>query len=92
MTVLPDGDVPFCEVIRQRTAVFSLDLRVLIVGSAVYAVEHPKTRRLRGPHGARLNDDDCFSYALAQSLGEELLYKSVDLAYTDVARAEVDWK
>ncbi len=36
-------------------------------------------------HAARLNFGDCFSYALAQSLGEELLYKGADFAHTDVA-------
>jgi ribonuclease VapC len=39
-------------------------------------------------HAARLNFGDCFSYALAQCLGEELLYKGVHFAHTDVARAE----
>jgi ribonuclease VapC len=39
-------------------------------------------------HAARLNFGDCFSYALAQSLGEELLYKGADFAHTDIARAE----
>ena len=39
-------------------------------------------------HLARLNFGDCFSYALARSLGEELLYKGADFAYTDVVRAE----
>ena len=38
-------------------------------------------------HAARLNFGDCFSYALAQSLGEELLYKGADFAHTDVAKA-----
>ena len=37
-------------------------------------------------HAARLNFGDCFSYALAQSLGEELLYKGSDFAHTDIAR------
>jgi ribonuclease VapC len=37
-------------------------------------------------HAARLNFGDCFSYALAQSLGEELLYKGADFAHTDVAK------
>jgi ribonuclease VapC len=36
-------------------------------------------------HAAELNFGDCFSYALAQSLGEELLYKGADFAHTDVA-------
>ena len=38
-------------------------------------------------HAAQLNFGDCFSYALAHSLGEELLYKGADFAHTDVARA-----
>ncbi|MGB2605915.1 MAG: type II toxin-antitoxin system VapC family toxin [Candidatus Sulfotelmatobacter sp.] len=38
-------------------------------------------------HAAQLNFGDCFSYALARSLGEELLYKGADFAHTDVARA-----
>ncbi|MFZ0198554.1 MAG: type II toxin-antitoxin system VapC family toxin [Candidatus Sulfotelmatobacter sp.] len=38
-------------------------------------------------HAAQLNFGDCFSYALAQSLGEELLYKGVDFAHTDAAGA-----
>jgi ribonuclease VapC len=37
-------------------------------------------------HAARLNYGDCFSYALAHSLGEELLYKGADFAHTDVVR------
>jgi ribonuclease VapC len=38
-------------------------------------------------HAAGLNFGDCFSYALAKSLGEELLYKGSDFAHTDVAHA-----
>jgi ribonuclease VapC len=36
-------------------------------------------------HAARLNFGDCFSYALAHSLGEDLLYKGADFSHTDVA-------
>src|ERR1039458_975653 len=36
-------------------------------------------------HPAGLNFGDCFSYALARSLGEELLYKGADFDHTDVA-------
>ena len=39
-------------------------------------------------HAARLNFGDCFSYALAQSLEEELLYKGTDFAHTDVAKEQ----
>ncbi len=35
-------------------------------------------------HKAQLNFGDCFSYALAQSLAEELLYKGADFSHTDV--------
>jgi ribonuclease VapC len=38
-------------------------------------------------HAAALNFGDCFSYGLAQSLGEELLYKGADFSHTDVAHA-----
>jgi ribonuclease VapC len=36
-------------------------------------------------HAAALNFGDCFSYALAQASGEELLYKGTDFAATDLA-------
>ena len=36
-------------------------------------------------HAAGLNFGDCFSYALARSLGEELLHIGADFAHTDVA-------
>ncbi len=38
----------------------------------------------KGHHPARLNLGDCFSYALAQSLGEPLLAKGDDFARTDL--------
>ena len=40
----------------------------------------------KGRHEAGLNFGDCFSYALARSLGEPLLYKGEDFAKTDVDR------
>lgn len=42
----------------------------------------------KGRHAAGLNFGDCFAYALAESLGEPLLYKGEDLSRTDVARYE----
>lgn len=39
----------------------------------------------KGRHAAGLNYGDCFSYALAQSSGEPLLFKGGDFAKTDVA-------
>ena len=38
----------------------------------------------KGRHPAALNYGDCFSYALAQVLGEPLLYKGDDFSRTDV--------
>jgi len=41
----------------------------------------------RGRHPARLNFGDCFSYAVAQSRGESLLFRGDDFARTDVLPA-----
>jgi ribonuclease VapC len=38
-------------------------------------------------HAAKLNFGDCFSYALAKSKGEPLLFKGEDFSRTDVKRA-----
>lgn len=38
----------------------------------------------KGRHPAGLNYGDCFSYALAKTLGESLLYKGDDFSQTDV--------
>jgi ribonuclease VapC len=38
----------------------------------------------KGRHEAGLNFGDCFSYALAQVLGEPLLFKGEDFSRTDV--------
>ena len=40
----------------------------------------------KGRHTAGLNFGDCFSYALAKSLGEPLLFKGEDFSKTDL-----DW-
>jgi ribonuclease VapC len=41
----------------------------------------------KGRHPARLNLGDCFSYALARSLAEPLLFKGTDFEKTDIAPA-----
>jgi ribonuclease VapC len=38
----------------------------------------------KGRHPAGLNFGDCFSYALAKSTGEPLLFKGTDFAQTDI--------
>jgi ribonuclease VapC len=41
----------------------------------------------RGQHPAKLNFGDCFSYALAKSSGEPILFKGTDFSLTDLAIA-----
>lgn len=41
----------------------------------------------KGRHPAGLNFGDCFSYALARTLGASLLFKGDDFAKTDIASA-----
>jgi ribonuclease VapC len=41
----------------------------------------------KGRHPAGLNFDDCFSYALAKSMGEPLLFKGTDFSQTDIPSA-----
>lgn len=41
----------------------------------------------RGNHPAALNVGDCFTYALAKSTGEPLLFKGDDFARTDLVPA-----
>jgi ribonuclease VapC len=40
----------------------------------------------KGHHAAALNYGDCFSYALAVTRGEPLLFKGQDFAKTDIGR------
>ena len=57
------------------------------------SVEHARAARLawrrygKGNHPAGLNFGDCFAYALAEIVGEPLLYKGDDFALTDVESA-----
>lgn len=44
----------------------------------------------KGRHAAGLNYGDCFSYALAKSLGEPLLHKGGDFAFTEIPAAGND--
>ena len=41
----------------------------------------------KGNHTARLNFGDCFSYALAKTTGEPLLFKGDDFSQTDIQPA-----
>ncbi|WP_201098862.1 type II toxin-antitoxin system VapC family toxin [Thiocystis minor] len=46
------------------------------------------TRFGKGRHRAVLNFGDCFSYTLAKSLDEPLLFKGCDFRLTDITRAD----
>src|SRR5215469_18564256 len=70
------------------------DLWLLKIGAEVVPVDAEQAdaarrawrRYGRGRHAAALNYGDCFSYALAVSRGEPLLFKGRDFAKTDVKR------
>jgi ribonuclease VapC len=71
-----------------------LDLWLVKIGAEIVAVDTAQTdaarrawrRYGRGRHAASLNYGDCFSYALAMTRGEPLLFKGEDFANTDVGR------
>jgi ribonuclease VapC len=70
-----------------------LDLLVAKAGLSVRAVDAEQAdfsrkawrRYGKGRHPAGLNFGDCFSYALAKTSGEPLLFKGADFAKTDVS-------
>lgn len=71
-----------------------LDLWLLKIGAEIVAVDAEQADAARrawrrfgkGRHAASLNYGDCFSYALAISRGEPLLFKGEDFAKTGVLR------
>lgn len=70
------------------------DLWLVKIGAEIVAVDAAQAdsarrawrRYGRGRHAASLNYGDCFSYALAMTRGEPLLFKGEDFAKTDVSR------
>ena len=71
-----------------------LDLWLLKIGAEIVPVDAEQADAARrgwrrygkGHHAAALNYGDCFSYALAVTRGEPLLFKGEDFAKTDVTR------
>jgi len=69
-----------------------LDMFIAKAGIALVPVDIEQAHAARdaffrfgkGRHPAGLNYGDCFSYALARTLGEPLLYKGADFSQTDV--------
>ena len=72
-----------------------LDLWLVKIGAEIVAVDATQAdaarrawrRYGRGRHAASLNYGDCFSYALAVTRSEPLLFKGEDFAKTDVGRS-----
>ena len=74
----------FIDRVAERLTLVPFDGRQLAVARAA----HRRYGRGSG-HPARLNFGDCFSYALAVTTGEPLLFKGHDFALTDVTPAYV---
>ena len=74
----------FVDRIAERLNVVPFDSRQLAVARAA----HRRFGRGSG-HPARLNLGDCFSYALAATTGEPLLFKGDGFTHTDVTPAYV---
>jgi ribonuclease VapC len=74
-----------------------LDLWLVKIGAEIVAVDAGQADAARrawrrygkGRHAASLNYGDCFSYALAMTRSEPLLFKGADFAKTDVSRPGV---
>lgn len=72
-----------------------LDVLLHAAGVDIVSVTAEQTERARaawkqygkGRHAAALNFGDCFSYALAQSLGQPLLFTGGDFSQTDITPA-----
>lgn len=83
-----------CAIVSCRWQAGSADLDAWLVTRdiEVAPVDHALARLAadafvrfgKGRHPAGLNFGDCFSYALAKSLGAPLLYKGNDFAKTDI--------
>jgi ribonuclease VapC len=58
---------------------------VAVDSTQAHAARRAFSRFGKGRHLAGLNYGDCFSYALATTLGEPLLFKGEDFPRTDVA-------
>ena len=63
---------------------------VAVDGAQAYLARDAFTRFGKGRSPAGLNYGDCFSYALAQTMGRPLLFKGEDFTGTDVMPAPTD--
>lgn len=68
-----------------REAVFTIE--EVTVDQAKIAREAYRDYGKGSGHPAKLNFGDCFSYALAKSMSEPILFKGREFEYTDLASA-----
>lgn len=69
-----------------RTFLTAIDADIIAVDADQADIAAAAWMRFgRGRHPAALNFGDCFSYALAKSLGAPLLFKGNDFTRTDIA-------
>lgn len=62
---------------------------VAVTPEQVDAGRHALSKYGKGRHAAALNFGDCFSYALAKTSGEPILFKGNDFSQTDIAIARL---
>ena len=68
--------------------ILSMNVHIVPIDAAMAAVARAAHQRFgRGHHPAQLNFGDCFSYALAKSANEPLLFKGNDFSQTDIEAA-----
>ena len=66
----------------------SSDIELMPISIDQFTAARRAWRRFgKGRHPAKLNFGDCFAYALAEVMGEPLLFKGLDFAKTDIAAA-----
>jgi ribonuclease VapC len=81
------GDVGGRELDR---ALHKADVKVVAVDvDQAELARHAFRKFGKGRHPAGLNYGDCFSYALAHSTGEPLLFKGHDFSQTDITAVKV---
>lgn len=80
---------------RGPEATLDLERLLTTLSVSVASFDEPQARLAvgawlrfgKGRHPARLHPGDCYSYALARSLGAPLLFKGTDFGQTDIRAA-----
>jgi ribonuclease VapC len=81
------GDAVASRRVDELLAVAGIGIEAVTERDARIAREAYRDFGKSSGHPAGLNFGDCFSYALAKTTGEPLLFKGDDFLHTDVARA-----